>query len=103
MRCALFFCCLCFSSAPPIDGVLAVVEREVILKSDVLQQTYLLASQKNIDPYKSPVLFESLFEYLISAPVLNTMTTPNITPTIGAVQPAIANAASDEPETLNES
>ena len=32
-----------------VDGVVAVVEKEVLLKSDVLQQTYAFASQKNID------------------------------------------------------
>ena len=66
----LFFCCLCFSSTP-VDGVLAVVEKEVVLKSDVLQQTYLLASQQNIDPYKNPLLFENLFDDILSQMIDN--------------------------------
>ena len=66
----LFFCCLCFSSTP-VDGVLAVVEKEVVLKSDVLQQTYLLASQQNIDPYKNPLHFENLFDDILSQMIDN--------------------------------
>jgi len=65
----LFFS-LCFGLTP-IDGVLAVVEKEVILKSDVLQQSYLLASQKNIDPYRSPVLFEELFDDVLQQMIDN--------------------------------
>ena len=53
----------------PLDGVLVVVEKEVILKSDALQQSYVLASEKNIDPYKNPLLFEGLYD-----DVLNQMT-----------------------------
>ena len=57
--------------ATPVDGVLAVVEKEVILKSDVLQQSYALASQRNIDPYNSPLLFESLYEDVLNQMVDN--------------------------------
>ena len=55
----------------PVDGVLAVVEKEVVLKSDVLQQSYALASQRNIDPYNSPLLFEGLYEDVLNQMVEN--------------------------------
>jgi len=55
----------------PVDGVLAVVEKEVVLKSDVLQQSYALASQRNIDPYNSPLLFEGLYEDVLNQMVDN--------------------------------
>ena len=58
-------------SFTPLDGVLAVVENEVILKSDVLQQSYLLASEKNIDPYKNPLLFEGLYSDVLNQMVDN--------------------------------
>ena len=57
--------------ATPVDGVLAVVEKEVILKSDVLQQSYSLASQKNIDPYKNPLLFEGFYDDVLNQMVDN--------------------------------
>ena len=53
-----FFCFLSFGfSQKPlshIDGVVAVVGDLVVLKSDVFEQSLLLAKQKNIDPQKSP-------------------------------------------------
>ena len=64
----LVWFCFGFSS---LDGVLAVVEGEVVLKSDVLQQSYLLASEKNIDPYKSPLLFESLYDDVLNQMIDN--------------------------------
>ena len=60
-----------FFGATPLDGVLAVVENEVVLKSDVLQQSYLLASEKNIDPYKNPLLFENLYNDVLNQMVDN--------------------------------
>ena len=44
-----------------VDGIAAIVEKEVILKSDVMQQAYLLAEQQNIDPFKMPSSFEGLY------------------------------------------
>ena len=65
---ALFFCCLVAqfgiqqqSKVENVDGVAAIVENDVILKSDVMQQSYLLAQQRGVDPFKSPQLFESLY------------------------------------------
>jgi len=43
------------------DGVLAVVNNKAILRSDVLEQTMMLARQKQIDPQKTPLAFERLF------------------------------------------
>jgi len=45
-----------------IDGVVAVVGDLIVLKSDVFEQSLLLAKQKNISPQKSPLAFERLFE-----------------------------------------
>jgi parvulin-like peptidyl-prolyl isomerase len=44
-----------------VDGVAAIVENDVILKSDVMQQSYLLAQQRGVDPFKSPQTFEALY------------------------------------------
>lgn len=54
-----------------VDGVLAVVENEVVLKSDVLQQSYMLASEKNIDPYTNRVAFEGLYDDVLNQMVDN--------------------------------
>tara|TARA_B100001142_G_scaffold245647_1_gene245112 strand:- start:3497 stop:4756 length:1260 start_codon:yes stop_codon:yes gene_type:complete len=54
-----------------VDGVLAVVENEVVLKSDVLQQSYMLASEKNIDPYTNQVAFEDLYDNVLNQMVDN--------------------------------
>ncbi len=64
------FCVFLFGSTP-VDGVLAVVEKEVLLKSEVLQQAYLFASQNKIDPYKNPVLFEGLYDDVLNQMVDN--------------------------------
>ena len=58
-------------AATPLDGVLAVVENEVVLKSDALQQTYLLASENNIDPYKNSLLFENLYSDVLNQMIDN--------------------------------
>ena len=44
-----------------IDGIIAIVGDNVVLKSDILEQTALLARQKSINPQKSPLAFERLF------------------------------------------
>ena len=54
-----------------VDGVLAVVENEVVLKSDVLQQSYMLASEKNIDPYTNQVAFEGLYDDVLNQMIDN--------------------------------
>ncbi len=37
------------------DGVLAVVNNKAVLRSDVLEQTMMIARQKKIDPQKTPL------------------------------------------------
>ena len=54
-----------------VDGLAAVVGSESILKSDVMQQTYMVASQQKIDPYSSPVKFESLYFAVLDQMVNN--------------------------------
>ena len=66
----LFVFGLVFGSTS-LDGVLAVVENEVVLKSDVLQQSYMLASEKNIDPYTNPLVFEGLYDDVLNQMVDN--------------------------------
>ncbi len=60
-----------FFGATNVDGVLAVVEKEVILKSEALQQSYMLASQNKIDPFKNPDKFEVLYEDVVDQMVNN--------------------------------
>jgi len=60
-----------------VDGVLAVVEGEVILQSDALQQSYLMASQSGIDPFtekdKFDILFKQVSDQLVDNLVLYDM------------------------------
>ena len=60
-----------FFGATNVDGVLAVVEKEVILKSEALQQSYMLASQNKIDPFKNPDKFEVLYEDVVNQMINN--------------------------------
>ena len=74
-----FFCSFLFSQfglqsqkkVETVDGVIAVVEKGVILKSDVMQQTYMLAEQKGIDPLKKPAVFNALYESVLDQMVDN--------------------------------
>ncbi len=68
---SIFLLCGFVLASTPVDGVVAVVEKEVVLKSDVLQQSYALAAQKNIDPYNNPLLFEDLYEKVLNQMVDN--------------------------------
>lgn len=54
-----------------VDGLAAVVGNESILKSDVMQQTYMIANQQKIDPYSSSVKFESLYFSVLDQMVNN--------------------------------
>ena len=49
------------SKIETVDGVAAVVENNVILKSDVMQQAFLFAQQQGVDPSNRPSLFESIY------------------------------------------
>ena len=54
-----------------VDGLAAVVGGEVVLKSDVMQQTYMVATQSDVDPYSSPKEFESLYFSVLEQMVNN--------------------------------
>ena len=54
-----------------VDGVLAVVEKEVVLKSEALQQTYMLASQNKMNPFKDVDKFEALYKDVVDQMVNN--------------------------------
>ena len=44
-----------------VDGVAAVVENNIILKSDVIQQAFLVAQQQGVDPNIQPSIFEDIY------------------------------------------
>jgi len=44
-----------------VDGVSAIVGKNIILHSDILQQAQFIALEKKIDPSKSPYLFEEIY------------------------------------------
>ena len=44
-----------------VDGLVAIVGNNIVLHSDVLQQTHVLASSRGVDPSKRPYLFERLY------------------------------------------
>ena len=48
-----------------IDGVLAVVDNNIILRSDIEEQVFLFAKEKNISPQKTPLAFQKLYEKII--------------------------------------
>jgi len=54
-----------------VDGLAAVVGSESVLKSDIMQQAYMVASQQKIDPYSSPEKFESLYFSVLDQVVNN--------------------------------
>ena len=64
----IYFLLYCFSffsfliaEGTLVDGVVAVVGDYSVLHSEVLQQTQLVALNKNIDPNKNPYLFEEIY------------------------------------------
>ena len=52
-----------------IDGIVAIVGKQTILHSDILQQAQMLAINKNIDPSKNPYLFESVYQEVLAGVV----------------------------------
>ena len=44
-----------------IDGVVAIVGKNILLHSDVLQQAQFVALEQRVDPLKSPYLFEEIY------------------------------------------
>ena len=61
----LFSFVLCQPSSH-VDGVVAVVGDRHVLKSEILEQTLLLAQQKNINPQKTPLLLEKLYNKVLN-------------------------------------
>ena len=57
----IFLCAFCWTQGK-IDGVVAVVGKNIILHSDVLQQSRLIAINKKIDAVKNPYLFENIYQ-----------------------------------------
>ena len=50
-----------FFSQGKVDGVAAIVENNIILHSDVLQQSQFVAMERQVDPSKNPYLFEQIY------------------------------------------
>ena len=48
-----------------VDGVLVVVDDQIILRSDIQEQVFFLAKEKNISPQKTPLAFEALWERVV--------------------------------------
>ena len=75
----LLFCCFLFGQfgiqnkkkREAVDGVAAVVETDVILKSDVVQQSYMLAEQTGVDPLSSPSVFEDIYVQVLDQMINN--------------------------------
>ena len=68
MRIFTFFLFFSFSFSQGmgiIDGILAIVDNNVILRSDIEEQVFLIAKEKNISPQKTPLAFQSLYEKII--------------------------------------
>lgn len=55
-----FLFCVCFSQGK-VDGVAAIVGKNIVLHSDVLQQAQFVAMEQRIDPSKNPYLFENIY------------------------------------------
>ena len=60
---------LLFSQSPPqyIDGVAAIVEDHIVLKSDLMQMVNMAAIQNRVDPQKNPEGFASLQQSVIES------------------------------------
>ena len=70
----LFLCLLLslsFGFVETVDAVVAVVEDEVVLNSDVLRQALYLSSQKNINPYDNKEAFDLIYEDVLDLLVDN--------------------------------
>ena len=58
-----FFLCLFSLTVPQgrVDGIVAIVGDNIILHSDVLQQSQIVALNRRVDPLKMPRLFEEIY------------------------------------------
>ena len=57
----IFFCVGLSKEVGIVDGLLVVVENNIILRSDIEEQVYFLAKERNISPQKTPLAFEKLY------------------------------------------
>ena len=55
-----------FFSQGKVDGVAAIVGNNVILHSDVLQQSQFFAIEQQVDPSKNPYLFEEIYVSILN-------------------------------------
>ena len=70
MKKILFLFVFCFGVCQTnpqnhIDGIVAIVNNSMVLKSDVLEQSVMVAKQKNINPQKTPLAFEKIFNSVL--------------------------------------
>ena len=56
-----FFVTLGWSNNAPVDGLLAVVGDNIILHTDVFQQSQMHAMQQGLDVSKNPYVFEKIY------------------------------------------
>jgi len=56
-----FFLVGVFFSQGKVDGVAAIVGNNVVLHSDVLQQSQFVAMERRVDPLKNPYIFEQIY------------------------------------------
>ena len=50
-----------FFSRGKVDGIAAIVGNNVVLHSDVLQQSQIVAMERRVDPLKTPFIFEQIY------------------------------------------
>ena len=69
IKTSFFFLVVSFSISQKqsVDGVAAIVGNNILLKSEVLQQTQLEALNLGIDPVKSPLSFEDLYGSVLNS------------------------------------
>jgi len=53
---------LVYTGQAPVDGLLAVVGKNTILHTDVLQQSQMIAMQQGVDLTKTPHLFDQIYK-----------------------------------------
>jgi len=66
---SLFFILFFFfgrASEAPVDGLLAVVGKNIILHTDVFQQSQIIAMQRGLDVSRNPLLFEKIYNETLS-------------------------------------
>jgi len=57
----IFFSCSIFFAQGKVDGAAAIVGDNIILHSDILQSAQVVATERGINPSRSPYLFEEIY------------------------------------------